>query len=147
MPIDVTSEVVIHRPRAEVAAFMFDPKNEAIWTTGVVESRPLTDGPLRTGSKVERVSKFLGRQFGYLYEVVDADADHFVEIRVEKPFPMQIRYQLDDVDGGTRASIRCQGEATGFFRVASPFMARMVRRNTTSDLETLREYLEGQADG
>ena len=29
-----------------------------------MECRPLTEGPLRTGAKVERVSKFLGRRFG-----------------------------------------------------------------------------------
>lgn len=49
---------------------MFDPKNYAIWTTGVIECRPLSDGPLRAGSRVERISKFMGKKFGYQYEVV-----------------------------------------------------------------------------
>ena len=145
MAIDIQTEVVIQRPRDEVAAFMFDPKNDAIWTTGVVECRPLQDGPLRAGARVERVTKFLGRQFGYTYEVVDADERGFVEMKVEQPFPMRIRYELADVPEGTRASIRAQGDATGFFRMAAPFMARMVRRNITNDLETLKEYLEAKA--
>jgi hypothetical protein len=49
---------------------MFDPKNYAIWTTGVIECRPLSDGPLHAGSRVERISKFMGKKFGYQYEVV-----------------------------------------------------------------------------
>ena len=69
MSVDVSTEVVIARPRPEVAAFMFNPSNDALWTTGVVDCRPLTEGALRTGSRVERVSKMLGRQFGYLVEV------------------------------------------------------------------------------
>ena len=142
MAIDVTAEVLIRRPRAEVAAFMFDPRNDAIWTTGVVESRPLDEGRLRTGSRVDRISKFMGRQFGYRYEVIDASEDGFVEMRVDEPFPMRIRYELTDADGATRASIRARGDATGFFRMAAPVMARMVKKNIGKDLELLKAHLE-----
>ena len=145
MGIDVKPQVLIRRPRPEVAAFMFEPRNDTIWTTGVVESRPLTDGPLRTGSRVERITKFLGRRFGYQYEVVAADSERYVEMRVEEPFPMQIRYELEDAPEGTLASIRAQGDATGFFRIAGPLMGRMVRRNITNDLETLKKHLETSA--
>ena len=40
MAIDVQVEVLIRRPRADVAAFMFDPTNDAIWTTGAEASDP-----------------------------------------------------------------------------------------------------------
>ena len=146
MSVDVVTEVVIARPRPEVAAFMFNPHNDALWTTGVVECRPLTEGPLRTGSRVERVSKMLGRQFAYLVEVTAHADEAWVEMRVTEPFPMRIRYELEDCPEGTRARIRAQGEALGFFRVAAPFLNRMVRRSITNDLENLREYLEGQGD-
>jgi hypothetical protein len=147
MSVDVVAEVVVARPREQVAAFMFEPRNDAIWTTGVVECRPLTEGPLRTGAKVERVSKFLGRRFGYLVEVTDHAPARFAQMRVTEPFPMNIRYELEDAPGGTRARIRCQGEATGFFRVAAPLMSRMVKRSITNDLENLKEYLEARGDG
>jgi len=142
MAIDVKPEIVIHRPRAVVAAYMFDPRHDAEWTTGVISVRPLTDGPLRAGARVERTVKFLGRRFGYQYECVDAAPERFVELRVEQPFPMQVRYQLDDVPDGTLASIRARGEASGFFRVAAPLLSRMVRRNITRDLEQLKQILE-----
>lgn len=144
MSVDVQPEVVIRRPRAEVAAFMFDPRNDAVWTTGVVESRPLGDGRLAAGAEVERVVKFLGRQFSYRYLVVAADDDRSVELRVEKPFPMQVRYELEDVAGGTRARIHARGEAGGFFRLAAPLLSRMVRKNITQDLEALKAHLEGR---
>ncbi len=145
MSIDVKPEVLIARSRAEVAAFMFDPSNDAVWTGGVVESKPLRPGRLVRGALVERVSKFMGRTFGYRYEVVDASGDDYVVMKVEQPFPMQIRYQLDEAPGGaTRASIRAQGDATGFFKMAAPLMAIMVKRNITNDLETLKAYLEAR---
>src|SRR5688500_2151454 len=125
MSIDIRAEVVIKKPRAAVAAYMFDPRNEAVWTTGVVQSKPLTDGPTRAGTKVERISQFTGRQFPYVYEVTAADAERFVDIKVDNPFPMRIRYELEDAPEGTRASIRASGDATGFFKMAAPLMSRM----------------------
>jgi hypothetical protein len=75
MSVDVAPEITICRPRPAVAAYMFNPHNDANWTTGVVESRPLQSGRLEKGSRVGRISKFLGRRFGYTYEVVEADQD------------------------------------------------------------------------
>jgi Polyketide cyclase / dehydrase and lipid transport len=142
MSVDVTSEVLVRRPRADVAAFMFDPRNDAAWTSGVVASRPLTEGRLRPGSRVKRTTRFLGREFNYVYYVVEADDDRFVEIRVDKPFPMQVRYELEDVPDGTTARIRARGDAGGFFRLAGPLLAMMVRRNIGADLANLRKELE-----
>jgi hypothetical protein len=98
---------------------------------------------------VERTSKFLGRQFSYEYEVVEADDDRYVVMRVEQPFPMRIRYELeDDSDGtATRVTIHAQGDASGFYRLAAPLLNRMVRRNITTDLETLKQHLEGVTSG
>jgi hypothetical protein len=146
MATDVRVELEIRRPRTEVAAFMFDPKNDATWTTGVVDVRPLTSGRLRVGSRVERTSKFLGRKFAYEYEVVDADADHLVAMHVEEPFPMHIRYELKDAEDGrgTIAAIHATGEAGGFYRLAAPLLNRMVRRSISNDLKALRDHLEAQ---
>ncbi len=38
MGIDVHPAVLIRRPRADVAALMFDPRHEARWTKGVVSA-------------------------------------------------------------------------------------------------------------
>jgi hypothetical protein len=146
MAVDVKVEVLIRRTRAEVARYMFDPRHDAVWTTGVVECHPQQPGLLRTGAKVQRVSKFLGRRLPYLIEVVDHADEHFVEMVATEPFEMHVRYELEDADGGTLARICTRGGGTGFFRVAAPFLGRMVRRSITSDLETLREVLESHGD-
>ncbi len=147
MSIDVRPEVLIRRPRAQVAAFMFEPRNDKLWTRNVIDSRPLQEGPLRKGARVERTVKFLGRRFSYLYEVIDADDDRFVELRVEKPFPMLVRYELEDAPDGTRARIIARGEASGFFKLAGPLMAPRVRKTIQGDLEALRRCLEESGSG
>lgn len=145
MSVDVLAQVEIERARAEVAAYMFDPRHDAEWTSGVVEARPLQAGPLRTGAKVERVSKFLGRRLEYLIEVTDAGED-FVEMLSTEPFEMRVRYELEALDDArTRVSIRAAGGGTGFFRVAAPLLAKMVRRSIQTDLDQLAARLEDRS--
>lgn len=141
MGTDVRVEVTIRRPPADVAAIMFDPRHDTAWTTGVIESRPLTGGPLRAGAVVERDVSFAGRRFTYRYEVVAAD-ERSAELRVERPFPLAVTYRLEEVPDGTRTSIHARGDAGGFFRLAGPLLDRMVRRNITKDLEALKRLVE-----
>jgi hypothetical protein len=144
MSTDVCVEVTIAWPRAAVADFMFDPRNDATWTTGVVAATPRQEGRLRAGARVERTAKFLGRTFSYEYEVTAADGDTFVEMAVTEPFPMHIRYELADAPGGgTLARIHATGEARGFFRLAAPLMNPMVKRSIAADLKKLKECVEG----
>ncbi len=146
MSVDITAEVTILRPRADVAAYMFDPEHDAEWTGGLVDARPLSDGPLVTGAKVERTSKFLGRKFSYLIEVLDHAPDAYVEMLTSEPFEMRITYRLEDAPGGaTKTSIRAAGGGTGFFRMAGPLLSRMVRRSIQNDLLMLKEILEADA--
>ncbi|HEY5149443.1 MAG TPA: hypothetical protein VIJ23_06415 [Mycobacterium sp.] len=44
MAIDVRPEVLVHRPRPDVAVFMFDPANDLTWTGGITASRPAQPG-------------------------------------------------------------------------------------------------------
>lgn len=143
MSIDVQARVTIRRPRADVAAVMFEPRHDMVWTKAVIACRQLTEGPLGPGSRVERTVAFLGREFAYVYEVLESDPDRYLELAVTQPFPMRVRYQLDDAEGeGTIATIHTWGDATGFFRLAAPLMAPMVRKNITRDLERLKAHLE-----
>jgi hypothetical protein len=142
MAVDVRPVVLIRRPRHDVAAFMFDPGNDLRWTGGITASRPAQPGPLVAGATVERTAKFLGRSFTYGYVVTEHQPDHLVELKVERPFPMLVRYELQDADEGTLVAIHASGTPGGFFGWATPLMARQVRKNITADLERLRACLE-----
>jgi Polyketide cyclase / dehydrase and lipid transport len=142
MAIDVRPEVLVRRPRAEVAAFMFDPRNDLRWTGGITSSKPAQPGTLVKGATVERKAKFLGRTFTYGYLVTQHQPDRLVELDVTKPFPMTVRYELEDTADGTLVAIHARGTPGGFFRWATPIMARQVRKSITGDLERLRACLE-----
>ena len=143
--VDVRPEAFIRRPRSEVAAFMFDPANDLAWTGGITSSTPARPGRLAQGSTVEREAKFLGRTFTYGYVVSEHEPDRLVELAVEKPFPMTVRYELEDADGGTMVAIHAKGTPGRFFRWATPIMSRQVRKSIQGDLQRLCAALEGDA--
>ena len=60
MAVDVRPAVLVHRPRGDVAAFMFDPGNDLRWTGGITSSTPAQPGPLVAGATVARTARFLG---------------------------------------------------------------------------------------
>ena len=141
--VDVRPTVLVHRPAAEVAAFMFDPANDLAWTGGITSSRPDQPGPLREGHTVTRTAKFLGRTFDYGYVVTAHEPDRLVEMQVEKPFPMTVRYELTPVPDGTEVAIRATGSPGRFFGWAKPLMNAQVRRSIAADLRRLQECLGG----
>ena len=142
MTVDVRPEVLVRRPRAEVAAFMFDPAHDLEWTGGIPSSRPSRPGPLTMDATVERTARFLGREFVYGYVVTEHEPDRLVEMKVDRPFPMTVRYELADAPEGTVVAIRASGAPGRFFGWATPLMTRQVRKSVTADLERLRDRLE-----
>ena len=142
MSIDISADTTINHVRSEVAAFVMDPENDAAWIGGITESRIVTDGAIGVGSKVARTAKFLGRELNYVNEVKGLDEGRLLAMKAEKPFPMEIRYEFEDSGEGTLVRVRVSGEGTGFFRVAPPLLAPMVRRNVAGDLRRLKAILE-----
>jgi hypothetical protein len=127
---------------------MFDPANDMRWTGGITASRPSRPGPLAHGTTVERTARFLGRSFTYGYEVTAAEPGRMVQLRVERPFPMLIRYELADAGPGTTvAAIRATGSPGRFFGWATPLLGRQVRRSIAADLDRLRACLEEVGPG
>ena len=146
MAIDVSTEVAIRRARQEVAAYAMDPENDPAWISGIVEAKMLTEPPFGVGTRVGRLAKFMGRRIEYVLEVVEHVPESLLDMRsVKGPFPMRVTYGFDEADGGTRARIRVRGEASGFFKLASPLLARAVRRNVGKDRGNLKKLLESSA--
>ena len=146
MAVDISVERLIQREPAAVAGFALDPRNDTAWIAGIAEARLLGEPPLRQGSRVARVAQFLGKRIEYVNEVVALEPPHRLVMRsVAGPFPMTITYAFDAAPGGTRARIRVQGDAAGFYRLATPLLAAMVRRSVARDLRALQRLMEASA--
>lgn len=144
MAIDVTTEIVIDRPCAEVAAYAADPTNAPGWYENIESIEWRTKPPVQLGSKMDFVAHMLGRRLAYTYEVVELEAGRRLVMRTAQgPFPMETTYTWDPVDGGkTHMRLRNRGTSSGFAKVGSRFMAAVVRRETNKNLKCLKALLE-----
>jgi Polyketide cyclase / dehydrase and lipid transport len=146
MPVDVLTETVIARPRAEVAAFAADPDNATAWYVNIKAVEWRTSPPLAVGSQIAFLAEFLGRRIEYTYEVREhVPGERFVMSTADGPFPMETTYTWEDAgDGATRMTLRNRGEPSGFSKVGAPLVSRAMRRANTKDLRDLKAVLEGR---
>jgi hypothetical protein len=144
VPVDVSTETIIARPRAEVAAYACDPDNATAWYENLVWVEWRTPPPLGVGTRVAFVAGFLGRRLEYTYEVREhVPGERLVMATDEGPFPMETTYAWADAAGGaTLMTLRNRGEPAGFARVAAPMMARAMARANRGDLRRLKGILE-----
>jgi hypothetical protein len=144
MPIDVTTEIEIDRPRIEVAAFAADPDNTTAWYERISAVEWETPRPLAVGSRVAFAAQFLGRRLAYTYEIEQhVPGERLVMSTRQGPFPMRTSYTWrDSASGATVMSLRNRGAPTGFPRLLAPLMAPSVRRANRRDLRRLKELLE-----
>ncbi len=144
MMVDVSTDIVVARPRSAVAAYAADPNHVPDWYVNIKSVEWKTPPPLAVGSRIAFVAQFLGKRMAYTYEVVELVADErFVMRTAEGPFPMETIYTWASTpDGGTHMTLRNRGAPAGFSRLLAPFMARAMRRANKKDLAALKRILE-----
>jgi uncharacterized protein YndB with AHSA1/START domain len=144
--VDVVTETVIRRPRAEVASYAGDPTHAPEWYVNIASVEWLTPPPVGVGSRMAFVATFLGRRLAYTYEVTElVPAERLVMRTAQGPFPMETTYTWEELDpGATRMTLRNRGRPGGFSVLVAPFMAAAVRRANHRDLAALRSLLEAR---
>jgi hypothetical protein len=144
MAVDVLTEIIVERPCAVVAAYAGDPTHAPEWYVNIASVRWRTPPPLRLGSRLDFVARFLGRRLAYTYEIVALEPGERLVMRTaQRPFPMETTYTWEPVDDRrTRMTLRNRGEPAGFGKVAAPVMARAMRRANEKDLANLKRLLE-----
>jgi uncharacterized protein YndB with AHSA1/START domain len=144
MAVDVTTEIVIDRPCAQVAAYAADPSHAPDWYANIKSVSWRSAPPAQVGSTMDFVARFLGRRLAYTYEIVDlVPGQRLVMRTAQGPFPMETTYTWEPVgDGSTRMTLRNRGEPSGFGKMAAPVMAAAMRRANDKDLAALKRILE-----
>jgi hypothetical protein len=146
MKIDVTTEIDINRPRAEVAAFAADPDNTTTWYEDIKAVRWETPRPVQVGSRVAFEAEFLGRRLAYTYEVRALEPGVRLVMSTDAgPFPMETTYTWQDTASGvTHMTLRNRGQPSGFANLAAPIMSAQVRKATSRNLALLKKILEAK---
>jgi uncharacterized membrane protein len=144
MKVDVLTEIDVQRPVSVVAAYAADPSNAPEWYANIESVTWKTEPPVRLGSVVAFVARFMGRTLEYDYEIVDLAPDEQIVMRTtQEPFPMETTYTWSPTGtDGTHMTLRNRGEPGGFSKLAAPIMTPAMRRANRRDLAKLKSILE-----
>ena len=141
----IERSVIVDRPIGEVFEFIHDPTKDALWQTTIVESKLLTEGPIRAGSQIQEARRFLGLRVELSYELTEYEPPRRSSVKaLSGPFPFSGSYILEPLDRATRFTITGDIEAHGFFKLAEPVFARIAARELETNLGHLKDLLEAQ---
>jgi len=114
-----------------------------MWQTTLVESQTLTEGPVRVGTKVREVRRFLSVRQELTRELTEYKPATKSSFRtVSGPVPMTGAYILEQVDSATKLTATGELDAHGFFKLAEPVFAQMAGRELEASLGHLKDLLE-----
>ena len=147
MAVDVSTEIVIEVPVADVARYAENPDHAPEWYENIKSIEWQSAPPLARGSRIAFVAHFLGKRLAYTYEVTVYEPGECLVMRTAQgPFPMETTYSwIPKGPNSTLMKLRNRGEPRGFSRVMAPFMARAMRRANEKDLRRLKALLEQSA--
>jgi len=142
--IRIETSTQIGRPRAEVFDFLTDVENLPKWQSGVVESRPLSEGPVRVGYRFEETAKVGLWKLHNVCTVTDLKANErfAFEAKSSGPLDYEGSFDLQPVAGGTRLTLRGSARLKGLWRLLQPLLAGDLRKETRAELESIRRLLE-----
>lgn len=143
--MNVLTEIVINRPRDQVAGYAGNPSNAPEWYANIQSVEMESASPPRVGLRMAFVAHFLGRRLAYTYEIAEFIPGQRLMMRTfEGPFPMETTYTWESTnDGRTRMTLRNRGRPAGFAKLFAPFMSMAMRRANRKDLARLKAMLEG----
>jgi uncharacterized membrane protein len=141
--IKIQSEVFINHPPEEVFNYISNFENNPEWQSGMVSAKFTTDPPLRVGSKYIQEAKFFSRPVHSNFEVIAYEPGRMVKATSETgSFPITFTRIVEPKDGGSHITAIVEGDAGGFYKLAEPLLARMVKRSVDGDYANLKAILE-----
>ena len=142
--IRIESSVQISRPRDQVFGFLTDLDNLPKWQTGVIQSKRLTDGPVRAGFRFAETAKVGPWKLDTVCTVTDLKpAERFAfEARSSGPLDYEGSFDLQPMAGGTRLSVNGSARLKGLWRLLQPLLAGDLHKETRRELETIRRLME-----
>ena len=142
--VDVISEIIISRPLEAVYSYASNPDNTTHWYVNIKSVSWVNEPPIRLGSKMQFMARFLGKELVYTYECTELEPLKKLVMRTaEGPFPMETTYTWERItNGSTKMVLRNRGTPSGFSKLFAPMMATMMKRANEKDLALLKKILE-----
>ena len=138
-----TNTVSIQKPPPVVFGFLARLDNLPRWNYALSRVDLVTDGPIRTGTRI-RVTRTLPRPGRDELEVVDLDPARRLTLRGDLgPLHGTLDYTLEGAPGGaTLLRNTADVSPRGLARLLSPLLVNGVRSAVAANLDVMRQLVE-----
>jgi uncharacterized membrane protein len=139
----IESDVVIDRPIEDCFAYLTDLVNDVEWRREWIDAEQISDGPHGVGARYRLTAAFLGRRTATEYETIAYEPNRLAAWKaVSGPLPLTFSRAFEAAGGGTRVTMRYEGEFHGLLRLATPLLAWMGTRQLEGDFPKLKQLME-----
>ena len=113
------------------------------WRREWIDAEKTTDGPHGVGARYRLTGAFLGRRIATVYETIAYEPNRLAAWKVVSgPLPLTFSRAFEGVEGGTRVTMRYEGDLGGLLNLAAPLLVSMGRRQLEGDYSKLKQLLE-----
>jgi uncharacterized membrane protein len=140
--------IEIERPVREVFEFISQPENFPRWQESLLEVRRQASGPLRVGSEVTEVRRFMGRKMETTWTCTEHEPYERSSIEEDEGLvPFKGTFELEERGDRTLFTWIVETPGPRGIKVPGAVVGRMVRRQLAVDSERLKELMEMGGDG
>lgn len=133
----------IAAPPSEVFRWLIEPELLARWIGGFARAEPITEGPVRVGSRSRDVIEADGRRLVLETEITELVPDRRLAVHIRyEGGENDDAYDLEPVAGGTRLTYLSDVRLTGAARLLSLVIAPQLRARARRDLAKLQAEVE-----
>lgn len=144
----VSAETVIDAAPERVWAFITVPGNGPRWQEGAVSTHLTTPGPVRAGSEMEHVGRWLGMRIPTraVVTVWVPPVRYGYDITTKRfPKPSLMRYEVESLaDGTTKLTLSNDAPVSGWMKPLEPLLQRSVQGMFERDVARLKALIEAQ---
>jgi hypothetical protein len=141
----IDGELVIHRPVHEVFDFVADDRNEPRYNPRICGAEKLSPGPIGPGTRFRAEAVTLGRTTGMTIQYTAYERPGRLASSIHMPAADIVgTLRFDPVPNGTRMGWSWQVKPRGLYRLLTPVIARVGRRQEQENWGGLKRFLEAR---
>jgi uncharacterized protein YndB with AHSA1/START domain len=145
--IQLQAGETIEKPVEEVFEFLMDFGNTPKWQSGVIESKLVSEGPLRKGSKFDEVVKVGPWRMATTCEITEVEGSRRIVFRTTSSGPVEYggEFVLERHERGTKLTVSGTMTLKGLWRLLEPLFASEIKKEPAVELRRLKGVLERSA--
>jgi hypothetical protein len=141
--MNLSANVFIDRPAAEVFDYVMEVPNDAQWRTGVVEAAFTSEGKIGVGTTGFDRIEANGREMMATWTVFEYEPGLLARWTLDSgPIKGRGGYICEQSASGTSFTLEAHVKPSGAYRLLGPVFGMIGRRQNRADVQKLKAILE-----